>query len=222
VDLRLLYVDQHLSAAKIARAYHLEYANPKTGESTILHWLKKFEITRRDRAEHIRKVTKEMVTEWIRRYQNGESLKQIAGDRVDPVSVFNHLHKRGIKLRDKVEAQIKAVTKHKKRPFSGDLCEKAYLIGLARGDLYVTRHGRAIRVKTGTTHPAMAELFISLFGKYGPVYLYPRKDKLAGFEWSLDSDLDSSFDFLVDIPKDIPRWIVNRKAFLRNYLAGFF
>ena len=65
--------------------------------------------------EHIRKVTDAMV-DVDGQVSNGESLKQIAGDAVDPVTVFNHLHKRGLQLRDKVEAQIKAVTIHKESP----------------------------------------------------------------------------------------------------------
>jgi hypothetical protein len=36
-----------------------------------------------------------VVDEWAVRYEKGESLKQIAGSAVDPVTVFNHLRKRG-------------------------------------------------------------------------------------------------------------------------------
>jgi hypothetical protein len=150
-DLERLYLEERLSAAKIATAYGLKYKNPKVAESTILYQLKKNGIRRRDAAEHIRKVTKEMVDRWAERYQGGESLKQIAGEAVDPVTVWNHLRQRGLVLRDKVEAQISATTKHKRYPFNGNREEEAHLIGFARGDLNVSRHGRAVRVKTATT-----------------------------------------------------------------------
>jgi hypothetical protein len=221
-DLQRLYVDEHLSAAKIANVYGLKYASPKTAESTVLHWLKKLGIERRERAEHIRKVTDLMVQDWIGRYRKGESLKQIAGAELSPVTIFLHLRKSGIRLRNKVEAQIEAVTKHRKRPFSGDLCEKAYLLGFARGDLYVTRHGRAIRVKTATTHPAMADLFVSLFSKYGHVYMYPKKAPFVTYEWSMDSDLDESFRFLERFSQEVPDWVKNNKSLFIGYFSGLF
>jgi len=219
-DLERLYVAQGLSAAKIARVYGLKYESEKTAESTILYHLKRNGIKRRDRAAHIRKVTEEMVDGWVSRYRSGESLKQIAGTDFDPVTVFNHLRRRGVQLRDKVEAQIQAVTKHERVPFSADPHEKAYLVGFAQGDLYSTRHGRSIRVKTSTTHPAMAELFCSLFTRYGPVYMYPRKAGLTGYEWSLQADLDSSFLFLLEKCEAIPQFVTKRRKTFLHYLAG--
>src|SRR2546422_2176832 len=173
-ELEQLYLTQRLSAMKISRLYGLKYPNPKSGESMVLWYLKKFGIKRRDPAEHIRKVSEEMVDQWARRYVAGESLKQIAGDLVGSVTVFEHLKKRGVQLRDKVEAQITAVTKYQRKPFSGSDEERAYLSGFRTGDLDAVKHGRAVRVRTGTTHPLMAELFEELFGRYGYVHSYPR------------------------------------------------
>src|SRR5713226_10507597 len=73
-ELEQLYLTQRLSAMKISRVYGLKYHNPKSGESMILWYLGKFGIKRRDKAEHARKVTEEMVDEWVPRYQKGESL----------------------------------------------------------------------------------------------------------------------------------------------------
>jgi hypothetical protein len=219
-DLERLYVEHRLSAARIARIYGLEYASPKTAESTILHHLKRNGIERRDRAEHIRKVTEGMVDEWAKRYQAGESLKKIAGTDSSPVTVFYHLTKRGIRLRDKVAAQIQAVTKHEKRPFAGTESDKWYLIGFALGDLDIVRHGRAIRARTATTHPAMADLFRSLFGRHGFVHFYPRKDKWTGFEWSLEVDLDNSFEFLYFAKKSLV-WMADKHENFLSFLAGF-
>ena len=221
-DLQRLYLEERLSARKIAKLYGLKYASEKTAESTMLYHLKRNGIERRDKAEHVRKVTEEMAKDWVRRYEAGESLKQIARDEVSPVTVFLHLRKRGVQLRDKIEALIKAITKHPKTPFSGDPREKAYLMGFAQGDLYVTRHGQAVRVKTGSTHPAMAELFVDLFRKYGPVYLYPRKAKVTGYEWSMDADLDESFQFLLKKSERVPEFVDRRGKLFFDYLGGFF
>ncbi len=210
-----------MSAAKIAKLYGLKYASAKTAESTILYHLKRNGIRRRDSAAHVRKVTEEMVDGWVERYSQGESLKRIAGGIVDPVTVFVHLKKRGTKLRDKVEAQIQAVTKHQKKPFSGSESDGSYLIGFAFGDLDVVRHGRAIRARTSTTHPEMAKLFDDLFGRYGFVHRYPREAEWTGYEWSLEVDLENSFEFLLRAKQTKENLFADEQSFL-SFLAGFF
>jgi hypothetical protein len=220
-DLVRLYVVEKLSAAKIAQVYGLKYKNPKVAESTVLYQLKKKGIPRRDAAEHVRKVTEDMIDDWVVRYEAGESLKQIASGLVSPVTVWNHLKARGVTLRDKVEAQIKATTKYRREPFSGDAVERAYLMGLRYGDLHVVRHGRAVRVRVSTTHPAMAELFESLFSPYGHVSRCPRKAKLVDYEWTLECDLDGSFVFLLNKPSISVLEKLTNDEFL-GLLAGIF
>jgi hypothetical protein len=221
-DLERLYLVDRLSAAKIAIVYGLKYKHDKVAESTVLYQLKRNGIKRRDAAEHLRKVTDAMVNEWVGRYQDGESLKQIAAGDFDPVTVWNHLKARGLVLRDKVQAQILAVTKYERTPFRGDIVERAYLMGFAKGDCQVTTHGRAIRVRTSTTHPAMAELFTNLFGCYGHVQRYPRESKLVGYEWSLEVDLDESFKFLLSSVEDALEDFGHSPITLFGFLAGFF
>jgi intein-encoded DNA endonuclease-like protein len=221
-DLERLYLRERLSASKISAAYGLRYENPKCGETLILYHLKKRGISRRDAAEHVRKVTEPMVEEWVRRYEAGESLKQIAGEAVDPVTVFNHLRRRGLKIRDKVEEVIRLNTKHPKTPFSGDPLDRAYIMGFARGDFWVTTHGRAIRVRAGSTHPAFIHLFRELFESHGPVYLYPKEAELTGFEWSMDADLDQSFRFLLDRDSGTFQETMSEKTTFLSYFAGFF
>jgi hypothetical protein len=55
-DLDTMYVGLNMSAAKIAEAYGLKYASPKTAESTVHYHLKRNGIARRDRAFLVRKV----------------------------------------------------------------------------------------------------------------------------------------------------------------------
>jgi hypothetical protein len=220
-DLERLYLVEHLSAARISRQYGLKYKNPKVAESVVLYQLKKNKIPRRDPAEHVRKITPDAVDGWATRYQAGESLKQIAGGAVSPVTVWLHLKKRGIRLRDKIEAQIKATTKHERKAFDGPRSQIAYLLGFARGDLNVSTHGRAIRVKTATTHPFMVEHVRNLFGPYGGVGISPRLSGLAGYEWNVEVDLDNSFSFLFEYRQVLPRWVFKGR-FFRHFLAGFF
>jgi hypothetical protein len=131
------------------------------------------------------------------------------------------LHKRGFRLRDKVEAQIERVRIHQKRSFLGELLELAYLSGFAVGDLGISRHGRAVRAKLSTTHPAMAVLFRTLFSASGPIYEYPRLNKIVGHQWAFDCDLDSSFEFLLGAKRNPMGMVQDEKMFL-SFLAGFF
>ena len=220
-DLERLYIVEKLSAAKIASVYGLKYKSPKVAESTILYQLKKNGIKRRDPADHVRKVTEEMVDDWVKWYQAGKSLKEIAGSAFSPVTVMLHLEERRIDRRNRVDAQISAVTKYPRYHFSGTREEEAYLVGFARGDLNVSRHGRAIRIKTATTHPLMIEHLKLLFCPYGHALIRPRWSELAGFEWTFQVDLDESFSFLLEFRRTLPKWIFRRTYFL-CFLAGFF
>ena len=220
-DLERLYLVEHLSAAKIARIYELKYKTPKVAESVVLYQLKKNGIPRRDSADHIRKVASQTVDEWVTRYQAGESLKQIAGDAVSPVTVWLHLRKRGVQLRDKVDAQIQAVSKYERGTFKGNRLDRVYLLGLRYGDLDVVRHGRAIRVRVSTTRPAMAKLFESLFAPYGHVARYPRTAAFTGYEWNLECDLNRSFEFLLPKPSIAELERLPRRDTLA-FLAGLF
>jgi len=220
-DLERLYLVEKLSAAKIAKVYGLKYRNPKVAESTILYQLKMNGIKRRDPAEHIKRVTEEMVNDWVKRYQAGESLKRIAGIAFSPATVMLHLEERKINRRSRIDAQISAVTKYPRHHFSGTREDEAYLIGFARGDLNVSRHGRAIRIKTATTHPLMIEHLKWLFCPYGHALIRPRESEFAGFEWTFQVDLDESFSFLLEFRRTLPKWIFRGTHFL-CFLAGFF
>ncbi len=220
-DLERLYVERRLSAMKVAEAYGLKHASPKTSESTVLYHLKRNGIPRRDPAARLRRVSEGLADEWVRRYEAGESLSKIAGGEFSGVTVWNHLRKRGVKLRDKVEAQIATVTKHVRMPFDGTAADRAYMMGLRYGDLDVVSHGRAVRVRVSTTHPAMAELFQSLFTKYGFVRRTPRLAKLTGYEWTLECDLHGTFEFLLIKPDKKGLESIGDDVFL-PFLAGLF
>lgn len=161
-------------------------------------------------------------SEWIALYRNGWSTTGIAKKYgVGASTVCRHLQMH-ISLRDRIEAAIQASTKYVKTPFSGDALEGAYLAGFVE-DCHVRKTGRQIEVATTTTHPAMEEVFRSVFQRYGHV------TRLAGFEglhsyyhYYLATYLNPSFEPVLakgtGLPTRIPREPGN--ALLNNYLAG--
>ena len=134
----------------------------------------------------------------------------------------------GVKPRPFEEARLKGIRekrrKYERRPFDGTDEERAYLLGLRHGDLSVSRPWKGVvRVSTSTTHPAMAELFRSLFEPHGHVYQDPRFKKDTGtYEWNLSVILDSSFEFLFDRLAECAEWILSKPSITLAYLAGLF
>ena len=131
-----------------------------------------------------------------------------------------------VRVRPFEESRLKAIRekrrKYERRPFDGSDEDKAYMLGLRHGDLSVSRPWKGVvRVSTSTTHPAMAELFHDLFGKYGHVYQLPRFKKDTGsYEWNLQVILDESFSFLIPNFGMVKHWIGRHERTVLAYLAG--
>jgi intein-encoded DNA endonuclease-like protein len=132
----------------------------------------------------------------------------------------------GIKCRPFEEARLKGIRekrrKYERKPFDGTDEDRAYLLGLRHGDLSVSKPWRnVVRVSTSTTHPAMANLFRSLFEPYGHVYQDPRyKKDTKSYEWNLYTIVDNSFDFLLDDRTEVWKWATQKESTLIAYLAG--
>ena len=132
----------------------------------------------------------------------------------------------GIRCRPFEEARLKGIRekrrKYERKPFDGTDEDRAYLLGLRHGDLSVSKPWKGVvRVSTSTTHPAMAELFRSLFEPYGHVYQHPRYKKDSNsYEWNLGAILDDSFDFLLASVRNTANWLGSRHSLLLAYLAG--
>ena len=113
--------------------------------------------------------------------------------------------------------------KYARLPFSGDECEKAYMIGFRQGDLHAMREGLGIRVNSSTTHPAQIALFRGIFEKYGYVYTGPFYNrKLHQYQWQMAVALDESFSFLLPKFSRIPSWIKRNPKAALFFVAGFF
>ena len=132
----------------------------------------------------------------------------------------------GIKCRSFEEARLKGIRekrrKYERRPFDGTDEDRAYLLGLRHGDLSVSKPWKdVVRVSTSTTHPAMANLFRSLFEPNGHVYQHPRyKKDTKSYEWNLYTIVDNSFDFLLDDKVEVWKRVSQRESTLLAYLAG--
>jgi transposase-like protein len=107
--------------------------------------------------------------------------------------------------------------------FSGDLAEKAYLVGFRIGDLNVELHGRTVVVKCTSTRGEQVQLFRQLFERYGHVYtdeatLARRQRQSIGMSVALNR----TFDFLLPKQDAVPEWVLigNDEVFFA-FLAGY-
>jgi hypothetical protein len=132
----------------------------------------------------------------------------------------------GIEARPFEEARLKGIRekrrKYERNPFDGTDEDKAYLLGLRHGDLSVSKPWNGVvRVSTSTTHPAMSDLFHSLFEPYGHVYQDPRfKRDTNSYEWNIYAIVDSSFDFLLQTFPEASGWILSKPSTILAYLGG--
>ena len=132
----------------------------------------------------------------------------------------------GIKCRSFEEARLKGIRekrrKYERRPFDGTDEDRAYLLGLRHGDLSVSKPWKdVVRVSTSTTHPAMANLFRSLFEPNGHVYQHPRyKKDTKSYEWNLSVILDNTFEFMFLGVSDVKDWISTNSSLTLAYLSG--
>jgi len=155
-------------------------------------------------------------------WQDGLSTRKIeARFGLHQSAVLRLMRRYNLPRRNRIAAVIKGCKRYEKTPFSGDLNEKAYLLGLTFADFRRRRHGYQIDIATGTTHPAFARLFKKIFEKYAPVSERPYFNaSMKRYGWRLETQLHPSFDFLLS-PKMVPVEIMaNEKAFF-YFLAGY-
>ncbi|MCX6804004.1 MAG: hypothetical protein NTY48_05565 [Candidatus Diapherotrites archaeon] len=136
-------------------------------------------------------------------------------------AIIDFMKAHNIPRRNRIEAVIKGCKKYDKKEFSGNECEKAYLLGLTLADFRRRRHGYQINITAGSTHPAFILLFRKIFEKYSPIKEYVRYNKeMNKCERQIDVTLHSSFDFLLG-PKDIPEWVMKDNSVFLHFLAGY-
>ena len=157
--LRNLYINQHLTTYQIAE---------KLGfcQGTIWKRLKEYQI--KTRLSYIpASLTREQLSKWYldRKLSTWEIEKKFGYPRS---TVHRKLKEFGLNTRNIATSHIV----FSRKDFSGDIFEKAYLIGFRIGDLNITKRGtqsETIVVKCASTKQGQLELFRNLFSKYGHI-----------------------------------------------------
>lgn len=106
-----------------------------------------------------------------------------------------------------------------RKVFSGDLLEKAYLIGFRIGDLRVRKcyeNSKTLSVDCASTKTEQIDLIKRLFLRYGKVWIEKPNKKGA---IQIECRLDLSFEFL--LPKNPATWIFKTRKCFFSFLAGF-
>ena len=130
---------------------------------------------------------------------------------VDPV--FDRMKDYGISSRTMSEAK----TIYPKHNFSGDLVEKAYMIGFRLGDLNVYKDYESVCVQSSTTISAQLGLLRVIFSKYSRVYI---KECSGSFHFQVR--LNKSFQFLIPKEDKIENWILENDQSFIAFFAGYF
>ena len=132
-------------------------------------------------------------------------------------TVRRRLIEYSIPLRGKAEAHVR----HVRHDFSGDLVEKAYLIGFRTGDLFVAMNkGAQSETIVASCHSSKQEqvdLVRSLFEPFGHVSV----TKYASGTQQVVAYLNPTFDFLLPKHDVIPDWIASSAEFFAAFLAGY-
>lgn len=208
-QLKDFYEKQRLSIRRIAKIY-------SCGAVTIQRKLHRYNVSIRpsmsikldipkNRLNFLYGVRKQSTTKLARIYS------------CSPATILNRLKEYNIAIRDCSDAHIK----YPKRDFSGNLIEKAYLIGFSLGDLHVRKYeknGKIISVECASTRPAQILLIRNLFRKYGYIRI-TRSDKSKVIR--VQCALNATFNFLLKREDNIEPWILNNDECFFAFFAGY-
>lgn len=136
------------------------------------------------------------------------------------------MHKHGVAMREREEASRAITRRYPIRSFSGTLEEKAYLFGIALGDLHARKVHKSIEIYTSTSVPSMVDLVVDAFSRYGRFRvrstIYEVRGKKIG-GWRVRAYLDLSFAFLLEkYTARRPAWILSSHSTFMAFLAGLF
>lgn len=209
MELKLFYEKDKFSIRDLAKRYNC-------GSTTIQRVLHKYKIRVRPTMA-IKLIIPRRKIRFL--YENGR--KSIADiSRIfscAPATILNRLKEYKIITRDFSSAHIK----YPKKDFSGDLIEKAYLIGFRIGDLHIRkyeRNGKVISVECASTKPDQITLIRNLFRKYGYIRITQSDgDSII----RIQCGLNSSFNFLLPKQDLIEGWILRDNKLFFAFLAGY-
>lgn len=190
-----LYWKKQMSSRQIGRLL-------KVSSNTVLNYMKKYNISRRNvgvqpKIDISVKILHKMY------WGEGKSTVKLAEHfGMNRVSILYKMRKASISRRDRIKAVSEAAhnrTVHLRNPFSGNLIEQQYLLGLSE-DLAIEDVNKwTIKAMLSTTRPNMIKLFETCFAKYGKIWKYPVHDGRKVYNWRLCTCLDrQSFHFLLN------------------------
>jgi Homeodomain-like domain len=196
-----LYVEEHVSSPAIA-------ARVGCGEGIIYRVLEESGVPRR--ARRARVPIQEAVQLYVQEGWPASRISEKFGVSRDTVA--RYLREAGVPLRSGTEARQPSG----RRPCANSVVFRAYVLGLAWGDFWVRRHGKAgltVSVSSSTTHAEQVAMIREVFGPFGPVY-----------DWenlSFRASLDLSFWFLAEKYKGaVPGWVRGQEA-SAAFVAGY-
>ncbi|MDE1874233.1 MAG: hypothetical protein KGI04_03905 [Candidatus Micrarchaeota archaeon] len=202
-----LYANEGISSKKLAERYGC-------ANRTVLLRLREWDVPLRlpgtarvviDKAELEKLYLKDGLSTW--------KIPKILG--YDRGTIHRKLKEFGIPVRNLSKSHIK----YRRKPFSGDSLEKAYLIGFGVGDLRARKVGKnseTIHVDCGSTKTEQIRLFKRLFKKYGRVWV----GKPHNGKRQMEAFLNMSFSFLLSPKREVPQIFKNFNIFL-SFLGGF-
>lgn len=209
--LKKLYCQKRLSTAQIGEQYHCSHA-------TVLNKMKIYGLKRRSKLGTRKAVI--IPKEVLKKLYVDKKLSQsqvAMKMKCSKCAIEKLIKKYNIKSRSLSEAQMK----YPKYDFSGDLTEKAYLIGFRLGDLNVVPARLQIQVRCSTTVSAQVLLIKSLFSKYTHLKITQSRFIKNQLVTDIRCLLNKSFEFLLPKQDKIESWILTNKRFFLSFVAGY-
>jgi len=201
-ELSNLYENRELTVAQIAKRYGCV-------QSTIVRKLQLYGIKSRKKTFNIPESELEKLykKEKLLQRQIGKIYKCTQAT----ISKKMKLHHIGVRTKSEIS------TKYSRYNFSGDLIEKAYMIGFRLGDLHVRKHRKLLLVQCTTTRFEQVKVIEELFSNYGHVHT-----KMNGEgRIKVYCHLDDSFAFLLEKRDKIREWIIDDDNLFLSFLAGY-
>lgn len=158
---------------------------------------------------------KQLINLYIKKHLSSRKIAKLYGCAYSTIDT--KIRKLGLPIKTLALAHIKT----KRADFSGNLMEKAYLIGFRIGDLRVRKmykNSETILVDCGSTKNKQVSLIKKLFKKYGRVWI--SKPGKSG-KTQIECSLNESFSFLLKTYLKFPTWVRLDNETKLSAIAGF-
>ena len=218
-DLENFYLRQRLPANRIAQVYECT-------DVTVFNKMQRYGIPSRTTSEAMRldrwvNIQKDKLRDYY--FSQKLSVHKLAKIyNCSPKTISNRLKHYGFKARPFGRTFV-IHHKYPKKDFSGNLIEKAYLIGFRLGDLYIykpNKGGETVMATCGSAKSCQIKLIKNLFKDYGHIWIGKPDLKRNGWR-KIECSLNPSFNFLLKKEDKIERWILRNKKYFLAFLAGY-